>query len=67
MSTPTTLCLGHDRKDKEPNGCERANTCKRHLAFRSQKFPEYDTIVGCACVKAGFPLYEPGGDGAAHA
>lgn len=59
MSTLTTLCLGHDRKDEGPNGCDRAHTCQRNLAFRSLKFPEAKTIIGCACVKAGYPLYVP--------
>lgn len=57
MDTPETLCLGHDRHDK-PNGCEKAYQCARHTALLGQRsFPKNETVIGCACVQAGYVLF----------
>lgn len=53
-----TLCLGHSAKD-QPNGCEKAGQCQRHLALRARDFPHGAPIIGCACVKQGHPLFIP--------
>lgn len=54
----STLCLGHSTND-QPNGCPKANECLRHVALRASNFPHESTIIGCACVQAGFPLFVP--------
>ena len=51
-----TVCLGHDAHGK-PNGCEQANKCQRHLALRARDYPNEATVLGNACVKAGYVLF----------
>ena len=46
----TILCLAHTADDR-PNGCPRRDECQRHLAFRSNQFPEADAIIGSACAQ----------------
>lgn len=58
MTADLTLCLGHSTKD-QPNGCPKAGECQRHVALRARDFPHEATIIGCACVKSGFPLFVP--------